>query len=175
MKHSIFYGILIIICFVLQTTLFISGSIFSAVPNLLLIVTVSAGILHGSRFGMAAGFFSGLALDLYQGRMFGFYALLFVLAGYAAGLFWKVYFEKAVRVPALIVLAADLACGFLIYVVKFFLRGRIRFAGYFTRVMIPEAVCTAVFAVLLYRLILFAETRFLKEEKRGKRRTWLRD
>ncbi len=175
MKHGIFYGILIIICYVLQTTLFIRGGIVSAVPNLLLIVTVSAGLLHGNRFGMAVGAVSGLALDLFQGRMFGFYALLLLLAGYAAGFFWKVYFEKAARVPALIVLGADLACGFIIYVVKFFLRGRIRFAGYLTRVMIPEAVCTAVFALLLYRLILFAETKIITEEKRGRRRTWLRD
>ena len=175
MKHGIFYAILIVLSYVLQTTLFISGSIFSAVPTFLLIVTVTAGILHGNRFGMAVGFFAGLMLDLYQGRMFGFYALLLMLVGYCAGYFWKVYFEKAVRVPALIVFGTDLACGFIIYVVKFFLRGRIRFAGYFMRVMIPEAVCTAVFTLIVYRLILFAETIFLKEEKRGKRRTWLRD
>ena len=175
MKQSVFYGILIFLCYMLQTTLFIGNSLFSAAPNFLLILAVTAGLLHGSRFGMIVGFFSGLAFDLYQGKMIGFYALLFVFAGFAAGLLWKVYFEQTVQVPAAVVLASDIVIGFIIYVVKFFLRGRIRFGGYFVTVIIPEAVTTALFAVLVYKIIYLFEKRFLTEEKRGKRRTWLKD
>ena len=175
MKKAIFYGFLIAAAFLVQTTLFASGSIVSASPDLLLIVTVSCAILHGRVPGMAAGFFAGLAADLFQGRMVGFYALLFVLTGYFAGRLYKVYFENNASVPAIVVLAADLVCGFVTYVVKFFLRGRIHLGGYLIRVMIPEAVVTAVFALIVYRFIYVAEKKFLREEKRGQRRTWLRD
>ena len=56
MKRIIVLGILIIICFVLQTSLLPLIEIANINPNLLLILTVSFGLMRGRMEGMFVGF-----------------------------------------------------------------------------------------------------------------------
>ena len=174
MRRAVSYALILFVCFIAQTSFPRIGLIFSASPDLLLIATVCAGYLGGRRCGMAAGFFAGLMTDLYQGQMAGFYALLFVLAGYAAGTFYQIYFESSARMPAVIVFVCDAACGFATYAVRFFLRGRIGFAGYLRNVILPEAVVTMLFTVVVYHLIYLAKEKFIRKGKGRKAVTWLK-
>ena len=174
MRRVVTYALILTACFLLQTTFVGIGRIFAAAPNLMLVVTVSAGYLGGRKCGMAAGFFAGLAMDLYQGHMAGMYALLFVVCGYFAGGFCQIYFESSARMPALITGACDAVCGFVTYVIKFFLRGRIHFLGYLRNVIFPEVVITMLSAVVLYHIIYRIEEGFVRKKKSRKATTWLK-
>ena len=66
LKRIIVLGILIIICFVLQTSLLPFIEIANINPNLLLILTVSFGLMRGRMEGMFVGFFCGF---LYADRL----------------------------------------------------------------------------------------------------------
>ena len=67
MKRKITVAIIVIICFVLQCTLFKALSIASISPNLLIIVTSSFGFMRGKKDGLLVGFFCGILIcnDLY--------------------------------------------------------------------------------------------------------------
>lgn len=57
MRRKIIEALLIIVCFILQCTVFQTLSLAGIVPNLLLIVTSSLGFMRGEKEGMAVGFF----------------------------------------------------------------------------------------------------------------------
>ena len=65
MKRCITIGIIIIICFLCQTTVFHFLELSGVVPNLLLIVTMSFGLMRGRREGLLVGFFSGILVDIF--------------------------------------------------------------------------------------------------------------
>ena len=57
------------ISFLLQSTVFQAISFAGIVPNLMLIVVSSVGLLRGKKEGLFVGFFCGLLIDIF----FGFY------------------------------------------------------------------------------------------------------
>ena len=77
MKRVFTLGILIIICFVLQTALFPYIEIAGTAPDLMLILTVSFGLMRGRKEGMLVGFFCGFLYDLYFGYAIGPYDTIY--------------------------------------------------------------------------------------------------
>ena len=71
MRRKAIEALLIIVCFILQCTVFQALALAGIVPNLLLIVTSSLGFMRGEKEGMAVGFFSGLLMDIFFGQLFG--------------------------------------------------------------------------------------------------------
>ena len=70
--------LLILICAILQGTLFKALSIGSISPNLLLILTISFGFMRGKKNGIWIGFCCGLLKDLLSDGLLGFYALVYL-------------------------------------------------------------------------------------------------
>ena len=94
MKRKIIVILTVIICFLLQSTIFKFLSFASISPNLLIIVTSSFGFMRGKKEGMVIGFFSGLLIDIFYGSVIGLYALLYMYVGYTNGLSEKCFFLK---------------------------------------------------------------------------------
>ena len=99
MRRKIIEALLIIVCFILQCTVFQTLSIASIVPNLLLILTVSFGFMRGKKEGLFVGFFAGLLLDIMFGTVIGFYALIYMYIGYLNGFFKRIFFPDEVKLP----------------------------------------------------------------------------
>jgi rod shape-determining protein MreD len=121
------------------------------VPNLLLIPTVSFGMMRGRKEGMLVGFISGLLLDIMYGSVIGPYALLYMYLGYVNGFFHRVYYMEDILLPMLMVGANDLIYGLLVYVFAYLLRGRLNFGFYFVHVILAEMVYTMVMTLILYK------------------------
>ena len=175
MKRKAVIAVLIWAAFLIQTAVFPMISVFSAVPDLLLILTVSIGFMRGSGEGIMTGFLAGILIDLFYGDLFGFYALLYLLAGYFAGTFSQVYFDEDVKMPLLLTSFCDFALNAAVYAVRFLLRGRTTFGGYLTGVILPEMVSTVLFTVILYRLFFKINHALLEKEKKGRHSLWIRD
>ena len=60
MRRKIVLAITIIVCFLLQCTVFKALAIASISPNLLIVVVASFGFMRGKKEGLFVGFFSGL-------------------------------------------------------------------------------------------------------------------
>lgn len=160
-------GLLLITCFVFQGTVFEEISFAGTVPNLLLILTVSLGLMRGRKTGMLLGFFSGIMMDVFIGSNIGLYALIYMYIGYANGYFHKVFFPEDVKLPIGMIIFSDLFYGFICYVLLFLLRGRLDFGFYFVHVIIPECIYTIIVTVFLYPLIFLINKLLERVENRG--------
>ena len=152
MKRVIIYFIEIIICFVLQSSLYQFISLANVMPNLLLILIVSTAYMRGRTTGMVLGFFCGLLLDIEYGSLIGLYALLMMIIGYVAGFANRIYSRDDYTLPLLFIAAADFAYQFLYYILEFLIRGRLDFPYYLREIILPEVIYTVAAAVILYKL-----------------------
>lgn len=155
MRRGAVMALLIIVCFILQSTVFQALSLAGISPNLLLIVTTSLGFLRGEKEGMAAGFFCGLLCDIFFGSLFGFYALLYTFLGYGSGLFHMMFYDEDIKMPMIWMALSELVYGLSVYFFMFLLRSRFDFGFYLTNIILPELVYTVVVTLVMYRLIQF--------------------
>ncbi|MBQ8185129.1 MAG: rod shape-determining protein MreD [Lachnospiraceae bacterium] len=153
MRRKIAVALLIIICFILQNTVFQALSLASVSPNLLLVVTASLGLMRGEKEGLVTGFFCGLLLDIFYGSILGFYALVYLTIGYANGIFHRLFLDEDIKLPMVWIALSDLIYGLLIYFFQFVFRGKFEFGYYFIHIIVPELIYTVVVTLVLYWLI----------------------
>ena len=73
MKRKIITACFIIVCFLLQATVFSKLQFASIRPNLMIILTSAFGFMRGRKTGMAVGFSCGLLMDVFWGRRAWFF------------------------------------------------------------------------------------------------------
>lgn len=167
MRRKITVLIIIIICYLLQTTLFQTLSFASISPNIMIIVVSAFGFMRGKREGLLIGFVCGLILDIFNGSVLGVYSLLYMYAGYVNGMFRKLFYPEDIKLPLLMIAGSDLSINLLIYFFMFLFRNRYNFTYYFLQLMIPELVYTLVITIFLYIIILKVNQWLEAYEKRS--------
>ncbi len=167
MKRRIVMIVLIFFSFILQCTLLRQAAVGGISPNLLLLLTVSFGLMRGKREGMFTGFCCGFLVDLYYGQTLGFTSLLYVSAGYLCGFCYRIFYDDDIKMPVVLTAASDLGYGICVYVFQFLLRGRVDFFYYFGRIIIPEVIYTMLLTLVCYRPMLFLNRKLEKGEQRS--------
>jgi len=122
MRRFLVSGMLVILCFVLQTTFFKGIAFSGIVPNLMIILTASFGFMRGERTGIAFGFFCGLLSDIFFGSVIGLNAMIYMYIGYANGKFNRIFFPEDIKLPMALILVSDLVYGLAYYVILFLMR-----------------------------------------------------
>ena len=153
MKRSITIGIIIVVCFLLQSTVFHFWELAGVVPNLLLIVTMSFGLMRGRREGLLVGFFSGLLIDIFFGSILGPYAFIYMTLGYGNGFFHRIYYVEDVLLPMTMITLNDLIYNVIVYIVFFLMRNRLDFPTYFMDVVLPEMIYTILITLFFYKIL----------------------
>lgn len=169
MKRKLTEFVIIIICFLLETTIFRYLSIASVTPNLLVLVTSSFGFMCGKKEGLFVGFLSGLITDIFFGigNMIGFYALIYALIGYGNGMFRKLYYDEDIKLPLLLIAGSEFLYGIIIYITMFMMRNRFDFVYYLKYIIMPELMYTILITLGLYQIILHINRRLEDKEKRS--------
>jgi len=153
MKQKLALGLLIIVCFILQSTVFQTLSLASISPNILLIITASLGVMRGEKSGLFVGFFSGLLIDIFFGSLLGFHALLYMFIGYGNGLFHRMFYDEDIKMPMIWIALSELVYGFSVYFFMFLMRSKFDFIYYLTHIILPELIYTVAITILMYRPI----------------------
>lgn len=167
MRRVITLGILIIINFTLQSTIFGFHDINCITPNLLLILTMSFGLMRGRKEGLLVGFFCGFMVDCFISNIMGPFMFIYMLIGYVNGFFHKNYIIEDVLLPLIVIIVDDIAFNFAVYIIYFLLHRRLEFSDYFFNIIMPEALITALLTVIFYKFYVLVN-RYLKEKDRGK-------
>ena len=154
---------LILVFFVLQTTIFPMLKISSIIPNILIILVSCSGFMQGDREGMFVGFACGLLLDVCSFDIFGFYTILYMLIGFLNGLLHNFFYLKDFKLPAIMIVSSDLVCCFATYFFLFLLRSRFEFGFYFLNIILPEVVYTLLISVIIYPLLWVIEAYVFKK------------
>lgn len=162
--------LILVTCFVLQGTLFYRISFNGVVPNLLLVVTVSLGLMRGRIPGMLVGFFAGLLLDVFMGTTIGFHAIIYMYIGYANGYFHRIFFPEDIKLPIGMIIFSDLIYGIVCYALQFLLKGKLDFKYYFAHIIIPEMIYTILITVVLYPAIFIINRALERREMRRERK-----
>lgn len=170
MRRFLVSTLLIIVCFVLQTTVFKELAFGGIVPNLLIVLVSSFGFMRGEKTGLIIGFFCGLLADIFFGEVLGFNAMVYMYIGYLNGKFSPIFYPEDIKLPVALILGSDLIFGFVNYVIMFFMRGRFDIKYYFVNIILPEMVYTILITLLLYPLILLINKKLEDTEKRGARK-----
>lgn len=169
MKRKLCELILITFCYLLQSTLGSVISIGGISPNLLIILPVIFGFLHGKNEGIYVGLLSGLMFDLFSNNLVGFSSLIFMYTGFFAGCFYKKYEEAEMLIPLFILSIGSFGFGFISYIGNFLLHNKLDVLYYVTRFIIPELVYNLLVMVILYRPLSFLNARLdYKDRRRAK-------
>ena len=164
MKRKIVIVLMIIVCFLLQSTLFQSLSLASISPNLLIILTSAYGFMKGKKEGMAVGFFCGLLEDIFFGRLLGMHALIYMYIGYANGYFNQIFYGEDIKLPMALISASELAYGLGTYLIMFLMRSRFDFFYYLKRIILPELLYTIIVTLFVYRIIYMIDQKLEKKK-----------
>lgn len=150
----IFWGIiLIIVTYVLQTSVVSYFRIFQVQPDLMLILVLSYAFFKGPRSGATTGFFGGLIEDLVSLRGFGINALSRTIVGYLSGLLEKTVFVGNIYLFILVVVAMTLV-NQLVYMGLIFIVGyTVPFTLVLWRFALPSALYTGLVASFLYLIL----------------------
>ncbi len=170
MKRLIVSILLIIICFLLQTTVFKELDFGGIVPNFMIVLTASFGFMRGRKVGLLMGFCCGFLIDVFFGNVIGFNAMIYMYIGYTNGKFNHIFFPDDIKLPLALIFISDLAYGILYYFIMFLMRGRFHFIYYFIHIILPEIVYTILITLILYPLILWINKRIEASEKRSERK-----
>ena len=155
MKRTLIYIVVILAAFLLQSTIFEFIALADIVPNMLIILTASIGLIRGRSEGCVVGFFCGLLMDISSGDYLGAYALCYMIIGFVLGYFNQIYYEEDITLPLILIGSADLLYGIFMYLVSFLVRGRFNLLFYLKRIILPELVYTVIVSIVVYRVILF--------------------
>ena len=162
--------IAVFLFFLIQSSVFKDLAHSGALPNLLLILTVSYGYLRGEQSAMIAGFFSGLLLDIFGMNVLGLYALIYVYLGYLAGTCHTWYEPVDFRIPLAMIFTGDILLLLLEFVLFFVLNGDFGFRYYLTGKALPELAATMIISIPVYPLLLWIEERFVTVDPAEKKK-----
>ena len=166
MLRRIIVILIVIVGFLLQSSVFSAISMGGIVPNILIIITSSFGFMRGKNEGMVIGFLCGLIMDVFYGDILGFYALVYLVIGYLNGFFRSIFYPEDIKLPMILITASELAYCFLCFIFLFMLRGKFHLGYYFVHIFLPEIAYTILVTLLIYKGILFVNERLENREKR---------
>ena len=153
---------------ILQSTLFKYIEIIGVKPNTALLIVISYAMLRGDSEGAAAGFFAGLMIDFFFGRIIGMNALIYMTAGYLCGKPFKDFFRENLFFPLLLGGLCVFCASLCFYFAGVALRGGTGFIYFFRRVILPETAYTIALTAPVYRLVYAVNERLERREKRSR-------
>lgn len=156
--------IIIISCFILQTSILPMILSSDITPNLMIIVTASYGFMFGDRKGMCIGLVCGLLSDIYFGPLMGFEAGVYAIIGYFSGKFQKILYVEDLAFPLSLIAVCDFVYGILTFVFLFAMRNRLFMRAFLMQRMLPEMVYTLLAALPLYPLLRFLYNRYMRKK-----------
>ncbi len=131
-------------------------------PDIVLIMTISYGLLRGPDQGLLFGLGAGFFVDLLSGGIIGVSALSKMIAGFSAGFMEKNIFKDNFLVPALAVFIGAFFCESFNIIMFTAFKANIDIWYNLLIIILPLALLNALLAPLIYHFMLKLE-RFLAE------------
>ncbi len=162
-------ALLVILNFILQSTLYPKLAIQGVFPNTALIIVTSYALLRGSKEGAMVGAGAGLLTDVFFSTYIGFYTVLFLLLGLLFGRSQQNFYRENYILPMIFCAISTCLFEAAVYVTGFFFRGEGNILYFLFRILLPEIVYAAIVTVPYYR-ILFGINEWLELKEKYKYR-----
>ena len=146
-------GGLLLLCALLQTTLFARFRPFGAIPDLMLTAVIAVAMLEGEKWGAIAGLFAAFLIESIGGGDLNLLPLLYMPAGYFAPIVTELYFTDSAPVRFMYSAAACLGRAFLTLMYLALTVADFRLGVFMLHVILPEYASTLLMSVPVHILI----------------------
>lgn len=159
---------LIINIFLMIAGFFINSTLFEMIklrgvkPDLFIIIIVSISVLRNDIEGALFGFFAGLIRDVFFGGPIGFFAFLYMLAGYICGKPFKYFYRENYFIPMILCFIITIFFEAFVFILKFFRTENILYAV--NRIIFPQAIYNTVLILILYIPLYLINKRLEEKE-----------
>ncbi len=155
-KYNLIKSIVFFLLFLFFQVIGPHIKILGVTPNVMFLLVLIAALLENTTYAnLIYAIVFGSFFDVYNGRIFGIYTVLFVVLSFLAGELYHKYFEDMTAVQILFIVVASFLYSFVICI--FFVFRDNSFWPLFTRTSLPEFVYHSLAGILLffgYRAIL---------------------
>lgn len=146
MKYCLIWGLVLAGGYILQTAFLPLINFYGIGVDVLLLLTVSFGLLNGQRLGGLLGFMAGLLQDLASGTFLGMNTLSKMLIGYLFGLASQRVFKEKFFLPIMSAIVATFLNYFILAVLMLLLGYRFNFLQQLQMVFLPTVIYNSVAA-----------------------------
>lgn len=146
--------IIIIVNFILQSTVFQHIAIFGVVPNTALIILVSIALIKGEKTGGIIGLIIGFLQDLFFSITLGPHAFVYFFVGYCIGKAEQKVYKDSMFIPIIFTAISTIAYYLLYYIIMYFLSKKVSFTFMFKNVGIKELVYNCILIIPIYKWFL---------------------
>lgn len=162
------YIILIIINFLLQTTIFENISIIGIKPNTTVILIVSFAFMRGDIEGSLIGFLAGLLTDCFFESFLGLNAFIGLCIGFLAGKLFSDFYKNKIIIPFLLTTLFTFLNSIMFFFFNIFLRGEPNIFPFLKSIIIPEIIYTSLVSIILYKIFYYINLKLEKFDRRKK-------
>jgi rod shape-determining protein MreD len=143
---------LMLVAFLLQTTVSPHVRILGASPDFALLAVVCVSLLRGAEIGAVFGFIMGLLVSVALLSPLGVSSFIFVVIGYLAGRYAETADTSSWLAPVFTVLVCSLLAELLSMLIQFLLDRQVPLGYVVTRLFIPAIVLNTLLAAPVYLL-----------------------
>lgn len=144
--------LIIIINFIIQSTILPSYAILDVVPNTAIIIVVLMALLKGASFGSMTGLIIGLLQDVAFSTIVGVNGIIYFFIGYTIGMNEEKLTKDNILTPIILSILATISYHVLYYLFLFFLGHTIDFYGFLRKVVLLEMFYNGLLSIFFYKL-----------------------
>lgn len=144
-------SLVIVINFILQSTIFSYIRIFGVLPNTSLIIIVVIALLKGKKTGSIVGLIIGLLQDIIFSPVIGVNGFIYFFIGYFVGLAENKLSKDNMLIPFIMVAGSTVVYHLFYYLFMFFLAHNIFFSDFFKKVVFLEIIYNSLLSILFYK------------------------
>lgn len=157
-RRYIMSYLILVVAYILQTTLIREIAIFKVAPSLMLVSVICFSLVNEEVSAAIYGGIAGLLMDISSGGAIGFNAILMLYLALALVIFGQDLFHDTVRSATFLVVISTILYESVFAFFNFAIFGNSSFWYMILRVALVEAVYNGVFAPLIYLMF----RKFLK-------------
>ena len=151
----VFFTVVSIVCLMLTGTVFPNLNVAGIYPDIIMCSVISIALIEKSMAGAMVGLSCGLVLDLFFSGSIGLYALPYFVTG--AAVYFIVNSLKYVDrflLPLGFVVGGYFFKEIITSLLVYMLGVNFNFFNMFIRLMLPQAIATAIFMLLVHFIFL---------------------
>ncbi|HAQ41232.1 MAG TPA: rod shape-determining protein MreD [Clostridiales bacterium] len=160
MKKFSLMAAVIVVSFIIQTSLFNFFNIFGTLPNLSLILLVIFAMMTDGITGGILGIITGVMYDAMIYDVFGVYTLAYFFIGSVIGTFNDDMLRENYASYITVTAVSTVVMHLLIYLILFFLRYRVENAGGIISNILVETVFNTVLVIFVNKLVIKIFNKF---------------
>lgn len=145
--------VMVLVNFILQTTILPSFSIFGVVPNTALILIIIISLNKGKYYGGFVGMAIGIIQDIIFASTIGINAFIYFFIGFIIGALENTMARDNIVIPVICAFLGTIFYNVMYFLFLFFLSREVPFALFMKDVLLIEIVYNSLLTIIIYKII----------------------